>query len=84
MKALYRMMGVASYASIDEALSQLVQQEETRRTEIRKTALEKINKLGGQSNIESVKQIMDDLNADLSSSYDKENFLLSFINSLKS
>lgn len=84
MKAIYRMMGVASYASIDEAFSFLVQQQDARRIEIRKSALDKINKLGNNPNVESIKEIMDELNVELSNSYEKENFLMTFINNIKS
>lgn len=84
MSAIYRFLGITSFENMNEALAKLVQELETQRNNIRKESLEKIESLEVEKDPIKVKKIMIDMNRDLTTSYEKEKFLLEFINMLKS
>lgn len=84
MSAIYRFLGITSFENMNEVLAKLVQELETQRNNIRKESLEKIESLEVEKDPIKVKKIMIDMNRDLTTSYEKEKFLLEFINMLKS
>jgi hypothetical protein len=69
---------------MNECLAKLVQEEEISRNEKRKQTIEDIEKLDVKNDAEKIQSILINLNRDLTTSYEKEKFVLEFINSLKS
>ena len=84
MSAIYRFLGITSFENMNEALAKLVQELEVQRNKIRKDSLDLIESLELDKDPQKVKKIMIDMNRDLTTSYEKERFLLEFINMLKS
>lgn len=84
MSAIYRFLGITSFEKMNEVLAKLIQDLEIQRNNIRKESLEKIENSDSEKDPQKVKKIMIDLNRDLTTSYEKEKFLLEFINLLKS
>jgi hypothetical protein len=84
MKAFYRLLGCVSYDHINEAMARIVQDEEYRRNENRKLALIEIEKLDIKNDAEKIQKTLINMNRDLTTSYEKEKFLLEFINLIKS
>lgn len=84
MSAIYRFLGITSFEKMNEVLARLIQELEIQRNNIRKESLEKIENSELDKDPQKVKKIMIDLNRDLTTSYEKEKFLLEFINLLKS
>jgi len=83
MKAFYRILGSVSYEQINEAVAKIVQDEEFERNEKRKIALIEIEKLDVKEDAEKIQKILINMNRDLTTSYEKEKFLLQFVNLIK-
>lgn len=83
MKALYRILGSVSIEQINEAVAKIVQDEEFERNEKRKIALIEIEKLDVKEDAEKIQKILINMNRDLTTSYEKEKFLLQFVNYIK-
>jgi hypothetical protein len=84
MKYFYRLIGASSYEQMNECLAKLVQEEEISRNEKRKVTLEQIEKLDVRNDADKIQSLLINLNRDLTTSYEKEKFVLEFVNSLKS
>lgn len=84
MKYFYRLIGASSYEHMNECLAKLVQEQEILRNEKRRKTLEDIEKLDVKNDADKVQSLLIGLNRDLTTSYEKEKFVLEFINSLKS
>lgn len=83
MKALYRILGSVSIEQINDAVAKIVQDEEFERNEKRKIALNEIEKLDVKEDAEKIQKILINMNRDLTTSYEKEKFLLQFVNLIK-
>lgn len=84
MKYFYRLIGASSYEHMNECLAKLVQEEEVSRNEKRKNTLNEIENLDIKNDADKIQSLLINLNRDLTTSYEKEKFVLEFINSLKS
>jgi hypothetical protein len=83
MKALQRFFGVVSNDRIDSALAAMVAEMENDRNDIRKKALETVDKLDVTKEGDKVASILLQMNRDLTSLYERETTLREFINKLK-
>ena len=83
MKGFYRLLGSVSYEQINDVVAKIVQDEEFERNEKRKIALIEIEKLDVKEDAEKIQKILINMNRDLTTSYEKENFLLQFVNQIK-
>jgi hypothetical protein len=83
MKALYRILGSVSIEQINDAVAKIVQDEEFERNEKRKIALNEIENLDVKEDAEKIQKILINMNRDLTTSYEKEKFLLQFVNLIK-
>ena len=83
MKALQRFFGVVSNDRIDSALAIMVAEMENDRNDIRKKALETVDKLDVTKEGDKVASILLQMNRDLTSLYERETILREFINKLK-
>jgi len=83
MKALQRFFGVVSNDRIDSALAIMVAEMENDRNDIRKKALEAVDKCDVTKEGDRVASILLQMNRDLTSLYEKETILREFINKLK-
>ena len=83
MKALQRFFGVVSNDRIDSALAVMVAEMENDRNDIRKKALESVDKLDVTKEGDRVASILLQMNRDLTSLYERETILREFINKLK-
>jgi hypothetical protein len=83
MKAFYRILGSVSYERINEAMAKIVQDEEMERNEKRKITLNEIENLDVKNDAEKIQKILNNMNRDLTASYEIEKILLQFINLIK-
>lgn len=83
MKGFYRLLGSVSYEQINDVVAKIVQDEEFERNEKRKIALIEIEKLDVKEDAEKIQKILINMNRDLTTSYEKEKFLLQFVNQIK-
>jgi hypothetical protein len=83
MKALQRFFGVVSNDRIDSALATMVAEMENDRNDIRKKALEAVDKCDVTKEGDRVASILLQMNRDLTSLYERETTLREFINKLK-
>lgn len=83
MKFIYRTLGAVSYDHLNDVLAKLVQDLEIDRNNKRKIALDSIEQLDIKVDAEKIQKTLIELNRDLTNSYEKEKFVLEFINLLK-
>ena len=83
MKGFYRLLSSVSYDQINDVVAKIVQDEEFERNEIRKIALIEIEKLDVKEDAEKIQKILINMNRDLTTSFEKETFLLQFVNQIK-
>ncbi len=83
MKIFERFFGVTSNDRIDSTLAIMVAEMENNRNDIRRKALETVDKLDVTKEGDRVASILLQMNRDLTSLYERETILREFINKLK-
>lgn len=83
MKFIERMFGVVNYKRMEDALNSTLAEGENDRNAIRKEIITSISVLNPKTDGEEIQRLLLDMNARITSSYEKEVYLRSFVDRLK-
>lgn len=82
MKSFNQIFNLVSIDEINVTFDKMIMEHENERNEIRKNVLKQIESLDVKTEGETIQKLLLDMNKDLTSSYEKEIFLRSFIDTL--
>lgn len=82
MKSFNQIFNLVSIDEINVTFDKMIMEHENERNEIRKNVLKQIESLDLKTEGETIQKLLLDMNKDLTSSYEKEIFLRSFIDTL--